>query len=642
MLFAIIDRGTGVALDGDGDLVGDGADGQLAVLTFLDDILLSFIDCSNRAPRELGGIITDRDALSANGDSGEVCALGSGGEAGNGLLGAVVGHGVAVRGQRDVLVVVEVDDILAVVSVDRDGLIFRGYGGVAIDRDGGFGNHSVKGLPFDGLAFGSLIGRAVPVVVDGIAEIAALGVGDCHGDRFGGHRAGDHGRISGVAVQLGAGYAVGRIALNLLGVRFSGLCAILIHIVDGQQELRGLPAAGERNVLGRHGEGVTANVSILSRPAVEPIPIESRLVCDVHLCVVLVRFTIRKGGRVCGSRAFILIGNGVGSRFLVVIGGIGLRPGHIFIRRGRPTGEGVGVFGILGTRGGLRLIRFDFSGGSAVLKVLEIEGFTVVVLPRYGVGRHDHLAGGDGEVDGVVALDLQLRFIVERIVLVTRNRFIRGVDRDDVGLGIGVGLGCAAGTNFGILRFQFPHLVKIFISGNTLVGQRVVDCAAGKAGGDGVGNVAERFVQLIGIVGIECVLGIRCDAFAQEVTDLRTEGAVWIPNSAEKTTIIPAFPSILILCAEAHGVEMGVFFYRAGGFLSGIVDFLTAVVISGVAGGGGGAVRQGDDVLVVLGETADSSILQEILGASKTLLQIGAAIIWVTKLDLTDRVQSVI
>ena len=417
----------------------------------------------------------------------------------------------------------------------------------------------------------------------------------------------------------------------------SGLCAILIHIVDGQRELRGLPAAGERNVLGGHGEGVTANVSILSRPAVEPIPIEDRLVCDVHLCVVLVRFICRKGGRAYGSRVIILIGNGVGSRFLAVIGGIGLRPGHLFIV-GRPTGEGVGVFIVCGTCGVIRLVLFDFSGGSAVLKVLGPEGIAVVVLPRYRVGRHDHLTGGDGEVDGAVALDLQPRFTVEGIVVFTRNSFVRGVDRDGVGLGIGVGRGCVAGINIGIIRLQFPLLFKIFISGNTLVGQRVVDCAAGKAGGDGTGNVAECFVQFLGIVGIECVIGIRCDAAAQEDTDLRAVGAVWMPTAQK--IIIPAFPSILIFCAEAHGVEMGVSSYRFGGFRSVIVDFLTAVVMSVVASAGGGAVRQGDDVLVVLGEVTDFTIRQEIPGESKTLLQIGAAIVIVTILDRINRVQS--
>ena len=238
-----------------------------------------------------------------------------------------------------------------------------------------------------------------------------------------------------------------------------------------------------------------------------------------------------------------------------------------------------------------------------------------------------------------MALDLQPRFAVEGIVLFTRNSFVRGVDRDGVGLDIGVGLGCAAGINIGIIRLQFPLLFKIFISGNTLVGQRVMDCAAGKSGGDGAGNVAERFVQLLGIVGIECVLGIRCDAVAQEVTDHRTV----IPIARiEPRTFVILFPSTLIFCAEAHGVEMGKVFYRFGGFLSGIVDFLTAFAgVAVSAGAGGGAVRQGDDVLVVLGETADSFTIQELLGASKTLLQIGAAIIIIVTIrDRIDRVQS--
>ena len=88
------------------------------------------------------------------------------------MLIAVVGHFAAVCGQLNIFVVVERDDIGA--GADRDGLFLRGYGSVALDRDGEFGNLSAKGLIFDGLALGSLIGRAVPVVVDGIAQVAAL------------------------------------------------------------------------------------------------------------------------------------------------------------------------------------------------------------------------------------------------------------------------------------------------------------------------------------------------------------------------------------------------------------------------------------------------------------------------------------
>ena len=81
---------------------------------------------------------------------------------------AVVFDGLAVRGQRDVLVVVEVDDILTVVSVDRDGLRLLN-GGVALNLDGEFGNF---GTILRGLLGGSCTGDrlAIPEVVHGISR----------------------------------------------------------------------------------------------------------------------------------------------------------------------------------------------------------------------------------------------------------------------------------------------------------------------------------------------------------------------------------------------------------------------------------------------------------------------------------------
>ena len=162
---------------------------------------------------------------------------------------------------------------------------------------------------------------------------------------------------------------------------------------------------------------------------------------------------------------------------------------------------GIGVGRVNGVGGAMR-----DSGPSGKRHALGSVGPSILDL----VLLQCHFTGGDGEVDSNILasaiLDRQGRGTVEGVVVFTRNSIVRGVDRDSVGLGIGVGLGCAAGINIGIIRFQFPLLVKTFNRGNTL-GQRVVDCAAGKTGGDLLGNIAESTIQLRSIIGIKSVLG---------------------------------------------------------------------------------------------------------------------------------------
>ena len=87
-------------------------------------------------------------------------------------------------------------------------------------------------------------------------------------------------------------------------------------------------------------------------------------------------------------------------------------------------------------------------------------------------------------------------------------RNLRGVDRDGVAPGVGVSGGVA------YLFFAFFEILKIPIGGSVgdyrrghAVRQRIVDLAAGKTGGDLLGNIAESTIQLRSIIGIKSVLG---------------------------------------------------------------------------------------------------------------------------------------
>ena len=163
-----------------------------------------------------------------------------------------------------------------------------------------------------------------------------------------------------------------------------------------------------------------------------------------------------------------------------------------------PALEGVGV---------VIISRLSRSGGAIQSVVLGSRDAgngirdtgTAVGIVGQGVLRQCHFTGGDGEVDGdilvIAILDCQGRGTVEGIVVFTRNSFVRGVDLDGVGLGVGVSGGVA------YLFFVFFEILKIPFDGSAgdcrrghAGRQRVADRAAGKAGGDLFGNIAESII----------------------------------------------------------------------------------------------------------------------------------------------------
>ena len=266
VLVAVIGHVFGVAGDGHND-AADRGDRQLAVMRRSHDILFRGVDGADRTVRELRVIRSDVRALRTDGDGAEVRAVRRAGEAGDAVLLAVIDSGTAVRGQGDVLVVVEVDNVRARPDRQITGLILQS--GISVNRNRHFiCNTRAEGLAAHGLGLGHLIGCAVPVVVDGIAQVAADRPRAGQGDVLSGHLeltvadarivrrpAAEH-----IAVQLGlCGH--GHVRVHLVGFIRGQLskCAggnialvLILHLIArdrpldaGDGELEGLVAAGE-------------------------------------------------------------------------------------------------------------------------------------------------------------------------------------------------------------------------------------------------------------------------------------------------------------------------------------------------------------------------------------------------------------
>ena len=266
MLVAVIGHGFGVAGDGHND-AADRHDRQQTVLRLGHDILFRGVHRADRSLLELRGISADIRPLRTDGDGAEVRAVGHGGEAGDAVLLAVIDSGTAVRGQGDVLIIIEVDHVLT--RADRQALAVRRDGGIAVNRGRLLRDDRAEGLAVHGLGGPDLVGRAVPVVVDGVAQVAEDRPRAGQGDVLSGHleltvaadsRVGRRPAAEHIAVQLGlCGH--GHVRVQLVGFIRGQLskCAggnialvLILHLIArdrpldaGDGELEGLVAAGE-------------------------------------------------------------------------------------------------------------------------------------------------------------------------------------------------------------------------------------------------------------------------------------------------------------------------------------------------------------------------------------------------------------
>ncbi len=173
LLAAIVRNGVLIARNRDNNCV-DRSDYELAVSCGSDYVLFGRVDRTRGVLGEGCIIFADLPALSADAYVAEVGIRGRSGKSGNAVLLTVVGDGIAVCNQVNILIVVEVDHILTHVGADRKVAGLIGNCSVAFYRDGRLGgNVSAECDIIYGLGRSNRCCRSVPVVIDRVAQVAA-------------------------------------------------------------------------------------------------------------------------------------------------------------------------------------------------------------------------------------------------------------------------------------------------------------------------------------------------------------------------------------------------------------------------------------------------------------------------------------
>ena len=99
-----------------------------------NDILSCSVNRALGSVREDSVICSDIRSRRANGDISEISIFRRTGKAGNALLLSIISLRVAIRRQRDVLIIVEIDYVFVRFSLNRDRLGIRRYRRVARNR----------------------------------------------------------------------------------------------------------------------------------------------------------------------------------------------------------------------------------------------------------------------------------------------------------------------------------------------------------------------------------------------------------------------------------------------------------------------------------------------------------------------------
>ena len=162
-------------------------DHQLAVVRRCDDVPSGLIHRSDGILGEVRRVLARVDVLRANGDGGEVrrdrlivliLVFALDGEAVHLLFSAVVGFGLAVRGQLYVLIVVELDHVLALIRADGQLLGIRAHGRIAVNRGGHLGDlhadHGGKLLLFVRLHGGIVVPVVANDVLVGVVQLVVV------------------------------------------------------------------------------------------------------------------------------------------------------------------------------------------------------------------------------------------------------------------------------------------------------------------------------------------------------------------------------------------------------------------------------------------------------------------------------------
>ena len=119
MLIAVIRRGARLLLDRHNHFGFDRLDRQRTVCRLRNDILFCSVYSALSSVREDSVIRSDIRSLRANFDRAEISAFRRTGKAGNAMLVSIISHRGAVRRQRDVLIIVEVKNVIAIDNRER-------------------------------------------------------------------------------------------------------------------------------------------------------------------------------------------------------------------------------------------------------------------------------------------------------------------------------------------------------------------------------------------------------------------------------------------------------------------------------------------------------------------------------------------
>ena len=320
----------GLAVAGclDGDDCGYRAYHEAAVVCLDDDVLLCRVSCADGAFRKCCGIGACIGARRADGDGGEVSLFRCSGEAAYGVLRAIIGLAVAVRGQGDVLIIIEGNYVIVTVGIDRDALgniVLRDDSAVG-NRFGVRGESLADGLAVENIIFGDLLISAVPEISDSAACLIELEVklqdeAAVRGDDASLNVSGVGLVVDVLAVLLGQlvviGDGDGGVGLALTGNDIVVIClvgviafGILIVELDLVVHVDGFP------------DGVEVVEAIVVQTGFGACGVVSRI-CVSRVCPAL-ELVAETGGKtrcvVSHDGDLVVVGNGVSGKGLIIAG----------------------------------------------------------------------------------------------------------------------------------------------------------------------------------------------------------------------------------------------------------------------------------------------------------------------------------
>ena len=228
MFLTVVGNGVRLAGDRHHDLVADGRDGQLAILGLGDDVLLVLRDRALCALAERNWVLARIGAGTGSGDAIERGRSLARSVALKRLLLTVVGLGAGLGGQLDVLVVVDVNRVLA--GLEHDTRVLARLDGVAIDVLEVERDDIARRLVIDGRGLDELVAALIaPAVVD--RELGGL-LGPLGRD---GHVVARHGEgvtalDGGLAVETLHG-PTGKVIAFLGRLTKNGMCLTLVNLV---------------------------------------------------------------------------------------------------------------------------------------------------------------------------------------------------------------------------------------------------------------------------------------------------------------------------------------------------------------------------------------------------------------------------